>query len=178
MADGQGLDIPGLATLVFGRVVDTFTAAGITLPERRIMAPGAAEAIAFDCPMLAMTMAGIGIGSAPGVGAGPRQAGAGLSAMGLRHVVFTVTLIRTEPKPSGAGTRPPAASVLSEAALSFWRDAGVMSHALVRVGTDLTKTKRLPIGTQVETGAVIPLGPEGGLVGLRATIAVTADRLT
>lgn len=175
MPDGDALDIVTLADLVFDAVVSAFEAAGVNLPERRVMAPGAPEQVAWDCSQLVCTMSGIGLGSAPGLNAAPRQAGAQFSAMGLRHVVFTFQLVRCEPKPSGNGTRPPPPTVMSAAARALWRDAGLLSHALVRAGTDLSKG--LPRGTQVEAGAVTPVGPEGGYVGLQTSITVTAGNL-
>ncbi len=178
MPDGDGLDLVSLADIVFDAVVTNFAAAGVDLPARRIMAPGAPEQVAWDCEMLACTMSGIGIGSAPGVNAGPRQAGPQLSGMGLRHVVFTFQLVRCHPEPTFSNHRapqPPPPEVMSAAARTLWRDAGLLSHALVRVGTDLTKG--LPRGTQVEAGAVTPVGPEGGFVGLQTSITVTAGNL-
>ncbi len=175
MPDGDRLDIETLADLVFDAVVSNFEAAGVELPERRIMAPGAPEQVAWDCSQLVCTMSGIGLGSAPGINAAPRQAGPQMSSMGLRHVVFTFQLVRCEPKPSGNGTKPPLPTVISTAARALWKDAALLSHALVRVGTDLTKG--LPRGTQVEAGAVTPVGPEGGFVGLQTSITVTAGNL-
>ncbi len=175
MPDGGALDIVTLADLVFDAVVSAFGAAGVALPERKIMAPGAPEQVAWDCEQLVCTMSGIGLGSAPGLNAAPRQAGAQMSSMGLRHVVFTFQLVRCEPKPSNSGTRPPAPTVISAAARALWRDAGLLSHALVRAGTDLSKG--LPRGTQVEAGVVTPVGPEGGFVGLQTSITVTAGNL-
>lgn len=175
MPDGDGLDIVSLADIVFDTVVANFTAAGVALPDRRIMAPGAPEQVAWDCEALVCTMSGIGLGSAPGLNAAPRQSGAQLSAMGLRHVVFTFQLVRCEPKPLSSGTKPPLPTVISAAARALWRDAGLLSHALVRAGTDLSKG--LPRGTQVEAGAVTPVGPEGGFVGLQTSITVTAGNL-
>lgn len=174
MATGQGPDVGALAELVFTAVVDNFTAAGVKLPDRRVMAPGAPEQISWDCEMLVQTMSGIGIGAAPGAGVA-RQAGPQLSSMALRHVVFTFQLLRCAPKPSAGGTKPPTAAVSSAAARESWRDAALLSHALVRVGTDLTKG--LPRGTQVEAGAVTPVGPEGGFVGLQTSITLTAGWL-
>lgn len=176
MPDGDSIDIVSLADIVFDAVVDGFEASGVTLPARRVMAPGAPEQVAWDCEQLVCTMSGIGIGSAPGVNTGPRQVGPQMSAMALRHVVFTFQLVRCEPKPQGNGTKPPAPTVISAAARDLWRDAGLLSHALVRVGT--TISKGLPRGTQVEAGAVTPVGPEGGYVGLQTSITVTAGNLT
>jgi hypothetical protein len=144
------------------------------LRDRRIMAPGAPELVAYDCEALILTMSGIGRGQAPGA-ARVTTVGPGISAMGLRHIVFSIDLVRWEPMPSGGGTVPPTVETMNAAAAAFFRDAGLLSQALVAVGVDVARA--LPRGSLVEAGAVVPVGPEGGLVGLRGTVSVTAGTL-
>lgn len=176
MADGHGLDLATLGGLVFESAVANFAAAGVTLPERQVMAPGAPEQVAWDCEQLVLTMSGIGPGAAPGqAGAsGGRDAGTRFGLV-LRHVVFTFQLVRCELKPTSRGG-PPSAVVVNAAALALWRDAGLLTHALDQVGSDLLR--QLPPGTQVVAGAVTPSGPEGGFVGLQGSVTLTAGNLT
>ena len=172
LAPGVRLDVSGLATRVFDAVVGHFTEAGVALPERRFMAPGAPEQIAWDCEMLVMTMSGIGIGATPGQAA-PRQSHNYGSTV-LRHVVFTFQLVRCEPKPTNNGRVPPTVVALNQAAAGLFRDAGLMSHALTRAAAALGGERP---GATVEAGAVAPVGPEGCHVGLQTSITITAANL-
>ncbi len=175
MADGQGLDIGTLATLVFAALQERFTDAGVTLPERRFIAPGQPEGIAWDQEQMVLTMSGIGQGAAPSQGSKALSAGAMISAMALRHVVFAVQLVRCSPEATGGGKRPPAPEVLTAAALDLMRDAGLVSQALIEVCSQLAGS--LPPGTRCEAGAVNTLGPDGGMVAVQGSIAVTAGLL-
>ncbi len=174
-ADGLGLDVAGIADAILSRVESHFAAAGTTLPERRIIAPGSPSEIAWDCPMVAVTMSSIGLGNSPGgAGSGTMRTGSGVSATGLRHAVFSVTLTRLEPPPSNRGT-PPAPDVLRAVALGLMRDAGLLSQALVELCTDLAGG--LGYGALVQAGEVQTSGPSGGHVGVIGTLTTTAGSL-
>lgn len=172
LTPGVGVDVASLATRVFDAVVEHFTEAGVHLPDRRFMAPGAPEQIAWDTEMLVMTLSGIGIGAAPGQAA-PRQ-GHTFGATVLRHVVLTFQLVRCEPKPTNGGRAAPTVKALNAAAHDLFRDAGLMSHSLTRAATAISR--ELP-GAMVDAGAVAPVGPEGGYVGLQTSITLTAANL-
>lgn len=173
---GKGLDIAAIADLLLTRIEEHFAAADTDLPERRILAPGSPSEIAWDAPMVAITMASIGLGATPGgAGSGPLRVGPGVSAMGLRHAVYSVTLTRCEPPPTGNGTRPPSAAVLRAAALGLMRDAGLLSQALVNFCTEVASG--LPNGSLVQAGSVETAGPSGGHVGVIGTLTATVGQL-
>lgn len=173
---GLGLDVAGVADLILTKVVEHFAAADTALPERQIIAPGSPSEIAWDCPMLAVTMASIGLGNSPGgAGSGSMRQGSGISAMGMRHAVYSVTLTRCEPPPTGGGTRPPSAQVLRAAALGLMRDGGLLSQALVNICSELAGG--LPHGSLVQAGEVQTSGPSGGHVGVIGTLTCTVGSL-
>lgn len=175
-APGLGLDVAGIADLLLERIVAHFAAADTRLPDRQIIAPGSPSEIAWDCPMLAVTMSSIGLGNSPGgAGSGTLRSGSGVSAMGMRHAVFSVTLTRPEPPPTGGGTRPPSVDVLRSAALGLMRDAGLLSQALIEVCSDLAAG--LPRGSLVQAGEVQTSGPSGGHVGVIGTLTCTVGSL-
>jgi hypothetical protein len=174
-APGLGLPVGDVAQLILDGVVSHFEAAAVDLPRRRIIAPGAPELIAFDCAMLAVTCSGVGQGYAPGQGVTQQRGGNPISAMGLRHAVFSVTLLRDEPKPRNGGQQPPPAEELTRAGLSLMRDMGLLSQALIEVCTRVAGG--LPKGATVSAGAVNTIGPEGGFHGLQGTLAATAGLL-
>lgn len=174
MSTGQGIDVGGIAQTVLAGVVAHFAASEVTLPERRIIAPGAPELIAWDCPMVIVTTSGIGLGPAPGVGGGSQRTGNPVSAMGLRHAIYAVQIVRQVPEASGAGTRPPAADKLTAAGLGLMRDAGLLSQALIEV---CSATSRAIPDAQVAPGAVTVVGPEGGFAGVQGSLAATVGML-
>jgi hypothetical protein len=175
-AVGLGLDVASIAELILERTVDHFAAADVALPARQIIAPGSPGEIAWDCPMLAVTMSSIGVGASPGgAGSGALRAGPGISAMGLRYAVFSVTLTREEPPPTRNGAQPPSADVLRTAALGLMRDGGLLSQALVNVCTAVADG--LPMGSLVQAGEVQTSGPSGGHVGVIGTLTTTVGQL-
>lgn len=174
-APGLGLSIGPIAQTVLDTTITHFAEAGVDLPARQIIAPGAPELIAFDCEMLAVTCSGIGIGPAPGQGNTSQRTGRPISANGLRHAIFAITLLRPEPKPRNGGQQPPRAEELTAAGLSLMRDMGLLSQALIEVCTAVDSI--LPEGSQAAAGAVNTVGPDGGLSGMQGSLSVTAGIL-
>jgi hypothetical protein len=165
-----GLDVAGVAQLVYDKVTQHILDAGVKLPDRRIIAGGDTTSIAWDCEQFVLTMPGIGRGVSPNLIPGNTKVGMQFSVAGLRHVKFDVVLVRCEPT-SPNGEAPPADQI-TKAGLALLRDAGLMSQAMVMAASAI-QGGLLP-GSQVQCGDVESIGPLGGLVGLRAPIAVTA----
>jgi hypothetical protein len=174
-APGKGLPLGEVAEAILSGIVSHYQAADVKLPERRVIVPGAPELIAFDCPMLAVTCSGVGQGWAPGQGPTTQRAGVPLSAMMLRHGIFTATLLRPDPPPLNGGRTPPSVESLTRAGLALMRDAGLMSQAMLEIVNSVVSI--LPKGAVVDTGAVNTIGPEGGFHGVTATLAATAGEL-
>ncbi len=174
-AAGLGLDITGVAELLLTRIPEHFAAADTPLPGRQLLAPGSPSEIAWDCPMLLVSLASIGLGNSPGgAGSGTMRQGSGVSAMGLRHAVYSVTLTRPDPSPSNNG-RPPSVEALRDAALGLMRDAGLLSQALINVCSEVAGG--LPHGSLVQAGEVQTSGPSGGHVGVIGTLTCTVGQL-
>lgn len=172
---GLGLDVAGIAEVMLEAIVAQFDAAGVALPDRQIIAPGAPGEIAWDCPMVAICLSSIGLGATPGgAGSGSPRQGMPASVSGLRHAVLAAQLTRCEPAPKSNG-KPPEADVLRAAALAYMRDAGLLSQAMVNVATEVGGG--LPLGSLVQVGEVQTIGPQGGHVGLISTFTVTAGSL-
>lgn len=173
---GLGLAVADIASLILATVGSHFgAAAGVTLPARRVIAPGNPRLIAWDnCEQVVVTMSGIGVGSAPGENAGARGVGNPVSSMGLRHAVYAVQITRAVPE-SHDGTTPPPDVDLTKAGLALMRDAGLLSQAMVQVVTAVTAA--VPRGSRVVPGAVEVLGPEGGFAAVESSLIVTAGLL-
>jgi hypothetical protein len=172
---GLGLDVGSVARTILDGLVSHYAAAdGIDLPERRFIAPGQPELVAWDCPCAIVTCSGIGLGPAPGVGGLPQRTGNPISAAGLRHVIFAVQIVRQVPESTGGGLKPPPVERLTAAGLLIMRDAGLLSQALVDIATAVD---RQVVQGIISPGAVNTVGPEGGFAGNQASLAVTAPML-
>jgi hypothetical protein len=131
-----GLDVAGLAQLVYDHVTQHILDAGVTLPDRRIIAGGDTSSIAWDCEQWVLTMPGIGRGVSPNLIPGNTKVGVQFSVAGLRHVKFDAVLVRCEPTAPN-GEAPPAEQITT-AGLSLLRDAGLMSQAMVMAASAIT----------------------------------------
>jgi hypothetical protein len=114
--------VAGLAQLVYDHVTQHILDAGVTLPDRRIIAGGDTSSIAWDCEQWVLTMPGIGRGVSPNLIPGNTKVGVQFSVAGLRHVKFDAVLVRCEPTAPN-GEAPPAEQITT-AGLSLLRDAG------------------------------------------------------
>lgn len=172
---GQRLTIREMAESILGAIVDHYTAAAVTLPERRYVAPGDPTQIAWDCEQLVVAVQGVGWGQATNAATLSPKIGSQVSATAVRHVVFDVALVRCTPSDGDPDTGLVPAAEIHAAGLDFMIDVGHMSQALVaacaavRAGLDRAAL--------VEPGAVNPAGPSGGYHGMSAMIAVTAGTL-
>lgn len=176
---GKGLNIADTALELQAYVIAHWNAAGpgtvTPLPARQLIAPGDPRTIAWDCEQFTISMEGIGFGPAVDIAATSPRAGHGLSVNSLRHVVLTVSVVRCTPGPREDGT-PPSADALQEAGLTFLRDAGLLSQAMVSYAGVL----RARIGgddRSVQCGAVTPFGPSGGFHSADAAMAITVPEL-
>jgi hypothetical protein len=64
---------------------------------------------------------------------------------------------------------------MTDAGQTYLVDAGLLSQALVNFVAFPNDV--LPVGCNVQAGAVQPIGPEGGLVGLEGSLVMTAATL-
>lgn len=175
---GKGLDVAGTAQEILDHVVAHWAAVtpgtAQPLPERRIIAPGDPQEVAWDCEQLVVSLGGIGFG--PAVDAAPApspRAGIPLAAQALRHAVIAVDLVRCTPSPDNRGQV--SADAINTAGLIFMRDCGMLSQAMVTFAGILRA--RLPDTASVQCGVVSPFGPSGGFHAAEVTISITVAEL-
>jgi len=176
---GQGIDVGATAQTVLDGVVAHFAASEVTLPDRRVIAPGDPRGVAWDCEQLVVTCGGINWGAGPGTNsATARGTGNPVSTAGARHTAIAVQIVRCVPvgnPPSGFGDPPipPPAADVTEAGLALMRDGGLLSQALTeligRTGA-LAKAGAGLVGVEV-------LGPGGGMAAVEGIVTVTLASL-
>lgn len=173
---GKGLDIGGIATDLLAGIEEHFAASEVELPEARFVTAGNPQLVAWDCDQLVVGVAGIGYGwAADKASLSPKDASQ-LSAVGLRHVIFSVQLVRCIPSSGTGRTRSiPSPESLHEAGMKFVRDAGLLSQALhTAVGKLSAALKNTGLA---EAGAISTLGPEGQYAAVDGSVMVTAGNL-
>jgi len=171
---GKRIYVAELAQKVLDGVVAHFDAADVALPDRRYIAPGNPQLIAWDCEQLVVSLTGIGWGSAPDAAVGSVKPGAQMSVQGVRHAVFSIQLVRCTPKSNDTRTPWPPAAEIQAAGVDFMRDSGLLSQALVTLLAELRQGLAQDRSGVVEAGALTSLGPEGGYHGMEATLAITS----
>lgn len=172
---GQRLAIDTLAPALLTIVEDHFAAASVELPERRYVAAGDPGQIAWDCAQLVVSLRGIGWGPAEDA-APPSPQIAQMTVFGVRHAVFSISLIRCTPTQPARGSAFPSVEDIHEAGIAFMKDAGLLSQSLVAAASNLHVD--LPEGSDVQAGVITPLGPTGGFHGMEAIFSVTSADLT
>lgn len=174
-APPTALSVLELARLFLDGVEQHFADQGQVLPDRRFIAPGNPQLIAWDCEQLFVALTGIGIGAAPDTPVQSPRQGAPVSAFNVRHAIFSIQLVRCTPTVGDTNAEFPAAEQIDAAGAQSMRDAGLLSDAVVLMCSQLSKA--LPPGSTVQAGLTSSLGPEGGYHANEATVAVTAMRL-
>jgi hypothetical protein len=173
---GQGLNSKQLAQSLFDYIVQTYAVATDTqpLPTRQVIAAGEARLIAWDCEQMTVSLTGIDIDVPPT----PTTPGK-LRSTALRHVAFTAQVIRCTapmPEPNALGQQElPRPEDITAVGLQTFRDAGLLSQALFEWTTRAADPAH-PMGILTAgVGAVIPVGPQGGYVGVEGQVVVSAE---
>jgi len=170
-APGPRLTIREVGQAILDAVVGHFAVAGIALPERQYLAPGDPTQIAWDCEQLVVALQGIGWGQHPTAGPLATKMGSQINAVGLRHAIYVVSLVRCTPSDGDRETGLVSAQLIHAAGQQFMDDMGVLSQALVEACAEVRAG--LDRGSLVEAGAINPEGPSGQYHGMSAPVAIT-----
>lgn len=153
-----------LADALLEAVVDGFTAEGRPLPDKRLVAPGTAAGLPFDCELLAVNLERTfgHDGNVAGEAVNPLLAQAGFA---IRGVSANITLVRCCATVTGAGlgrTKLPSTAAEEADAHSILIDAMVMTNAVL----DAARNSALRTscnGVALENWRAV--GPDGGFGG-------------
>lgn len=165
-----GLDLWSVPNALLAAVVAAFQANGVPLPERQYVTAGDAATVAWDCAQLVVCLADIGWGRSMDATQLSPTFGKASSVNAMRHATYAIELIRPAPVISDAGQLPSVAD-MAAAGQALLVDAGLLSQTLVNFVA--FGNPAIPLGCNVQAGAVQPIGPEGGLVGLSGALVMT-----
>lgn len=152
------------ARRLLATVEQTYTGAGVDLPQRRYLLAGNAAGAAWDDEHLSVSLNAVMPGPAPsdqGIAVAARQVGTVLP-----RATYEIRILRCWPTVGDDGT-PPSPEEITAAAGPLLRDAGLLLEALYAYA----KADRSN-GTMT-VGEIAPLGPEGGLAGYAAVITLS-----
>lgn len=158
-----------LAYAALSAIEAYYAADGTDLPARRLVAPGSAAALPFDCELLAVNVERTfgHEGNIAGETIQPILAHVGFA---LRGASLSITLIRCCPTVEGAGVysppRIPTAPAEQAAAFELLEDAMLLTSALTARGAMPTYCN----GVALENWR--PIGPTGGFGGGLLTVRV------
>lgn len=178
MALGQALDVYTLGDSLFRAVVDHFAARSQPeyqdLPERRYLAAGDSSSVAWDCEQFTVSLEGIGTGSSQDSPSPALPPGVPAGVAGVRYLTLMCSLVRCTPTLDESGNFP-SVEAMAEAGALFYRDAGLLSQAVVEWVSQMRH--QLGRSALVKAGDVLPAGPEGPFAGLICSVQITAVEL-
>jgi hypothetical protein len=168
------LSIAPIARGLLTEVINHYEDAGVDLPGRRCLVPGAPGAVAWDCEQVTLALAQLSVDTGGNQASLLPQTGSAAGVVLTRLATFAIQVVRCSPN-SDEDATPPEPQVIEDAALLAYEDVGQLSQLLVEVAALTPGTRDwLPIGARINAGQVTSLGPEGGLQAVEAIITVSA----
>ncbi len=152
----------GQGRRLFDLVIGGFAAAGVALPERRVLSPGISAP--SDGPQLLLFLEAITAGG-PGQPVGTFQR----SPAGYRTATWVVAILRAVHVQGGDGGFAPDPVDIEADAEMTWTDAAVVQDLLE---TARHRNQLVAAGIPVTISPVTPIGPEGGLAGVQVTVSL------
>lgn len=171
---GKGLKIVELGELIQSTIVAHYAAAAVDLPTRQYFVPGDPAQIAWDCEQFTVGLAGVGWGWAEDAQPISSPATGAQAFISLRHAIFNVQIVRCTASSARDG-RPNAAEIHDSGKKAF-RDAGLLSQALVQSVKEINQQITKNAG-KAQAGVIVPIGPEGNYHAVAGTLSVTAGLL-
>lgn len=154
------------AALLLSLIGTGYGESGVALPQRQYVTPGVVPA--YDDPQLTVSVLAVRVGViGTTIGAPIRECG------NVRYVSLRAELIRCTPAVEGDGAAPTAAALL-DSAKEVLRDLELL-HSIVYSSRGALAGKgdaHLGVGLPVAMSGSTPLGPDGGLAGVRVDVDV------
>jgi hypothetical protein len=152
-----------VATKALAAFADALEEQGVTLPDRRYMAPG--SIIPWDGEQLVVTLQSVGQGKP-----GAPQAQRYLPGSENFYAQFAVAIVRVVPALSDGPEGIPDEGELNDAGVVAMTDALALVRAAVTVHAASVATG---LGMDFVVGPCTTVGPEGGLAGHRLLFEVS-----
>jgi hypothetical protein len=166
-----GLALLPVAENVLDYIEAFFATSNVALPTRRYICPGVPSLDAWDCEQLVVGCVGITNGGArQGAASASPRAGSVASVLTIRQVVYGIQLVRCVPSIEDDTLPDPAE--INKAGRQQLIDMGLLSQATVNLAS--SPPSWMSTASNVDAGAVAPIGPSGGYAGIEASLILTA----
>lgn len=151
--------------LILDTVIRGFEAADVELPERRYVAPG--QTAPADDAQLVLHLLSIAAGH-PGQEVTQWQR----SPAAFRSATWQVSILRAVATQGGDSSYAPDPIDVQVDAEIAWIDAAVLQDLLesAKINRVLTRS-----GIPITISPVVPIGPQGGLAGVQAKVAIALE---
>lgn len=154
---------------VIPALVSYFADHNVELPERRRIVPGQLQLDSWDCEQVSVGFAGITDPARQGTLSGAPRTGTTFSALKQRQAAYGIQIVRCAGECGASwGTDNDAYGEVGKQMLT---DAALLSQFMVNAASSPPSFH--PDGVNVDTGDVTPIGPEGGMYALEASIIFT-----
>lgn len=154
--------IPALVLYFANRDVD--------LPARRRIVPGQLQLDSWDCEQVSVGFAGITDPARQGTLSGAPRTGTTFSAIKQRQAAYGIQIVRCA-GPCGAANWSTDTDEYGKYGIQMLRDAALLSQFMIDSAS--APPSFHPEGVNVDTGDVTPIGPEGGMYAIEASIIFT-----
>lgn len=154
------------AALLLSLLVTGYSESAVELPDRQYVTPGIVPA--YDDPQLTVSVLAVRVGVIGStIGAPIRECG------NVRYVSLRAELIRCTPTVKESGAAPTAAELLTSAQ-EILRDLELVHSIVYGSRTTLAGKGDAHLGTglPVAMSGSTPVGPDGGLSGVRVDVDV------
>jgi hypothetical protein len=169
-----GVDLLTIPKAFLAYVVAYLEQSGVTVPDRRYVGGGTPQDVAWDCEQVTITLAEVGWGRSRDATQLSPAFGKQASVDAMRHATYALTLVRCYPTIGDRGELP-TLDDLEAAGEQQMIDAGLLSQAGVNFVA--FPNDAVPPGASVQAGAVQPVGPAGGFLGLELALTATVATL-
>lgn len=174
LAPSGGIDLLTVPKAFLAYVVAYFEQAGVAVPDRRYVGGGLPANVAWDCEQITCTLSEVGWGRSKDATQLSPTFGRAASVNAMRHANYALTLVRCYPVMGDRGELP-TNDELETAGEQQMIDAGLLSQAGVNFVA--FPNSAIPRGANIQAGAVMPIGPAGGFLGLELALTVSVSEL-
>lgn len=169
-----GIDLLTIPKAFLAYVAAYMEQSGVAIPTRRYVGGGTPADVPWDCEQITCTLAEVGWGRSRDATQLSPAFGKQASVDAMRHATYALTLVRCYPTIDDRG-RLPTIEALEAAGEQQMIDAGLLSQAGVNFVA--FPNEAIPPGSNVQAGAVQPIGPSGGFLGLELALTLTMSSL-
>ena len=159
-------DLLSWAEGVIPALVTYFAQNNVDLPKRRRIVPGQLQLDSWDCEQVSVGFAGITDPGRQGTTSGAPRTGTPFSALKRRQVAYGVQIVRCAGDCNGMFTTDN--DTYGEVGKQMLRDAALLSQFMVNMASSPPEWH--PKEINADAGDVVPIGPEGKMDALEASV--------